>query len=71
MCQVNNKGGENTDTEEARFCVSDDEGKTWSEVRTIDSAEGPVGVSHGAFLSYKGALWAFQGAYTGTMSGVS
>jgi hypothetical protein len=65
-----NKGGENTDTEEARFCVSDDEGKTWSEVRTIDSAEGPVGVSHGAFLSHRGALWAFQGAYTGTMSGV-
>ncbi len=65
-----NQGGENTDSEEARFCVSDDDGKTWSEVRTIDSAEGPVGVSHGAFLSHKGMLWAFQGAYTGTMSGV-
>lgn len=65
-----NQGGENTDTEEARFCVSDDEGKTWSEVRTIDSGEGPVGVSHGAFLSHNGRLWAFQGAYTGTMSGV-
>ncbi len=65
-----NKGGENTDTEEARFCVSDDEGKTWSDVRTIDSGDGPVGVSHGAFLSHNGTLWAFQGAYTGTMSGV-
>ncbi|MCC6508872.1 MAG: exo-alpha-sialidase [Pirellulaceae bacterium] len=65
-----NKGGENTDSEEARFCVSDDEGKTWSEVRTIDSAAGPVGVSHGAFLSHNGTLWAFQGAYTGTISGV-
>ncbi|MGZ0174656.1 MAG: LamG-like jellyroll fold domain-containing protein [Planctomycetales bacterium] len=65
-----NQGGENTDTEEARFCVSDDEGKTWSDVRTIDSGEGPVGVSHGAFLSHNGTLWAFQGAYTGTMSGV-
>jgi lysophospholipase L1-like esterase len=65
-----NKGGENTETEEARFCVSDDEGKTWSDVRTIDSGDGPVGVSHGAFLSHNGTLWAFQGAYTGTMSGV-
>lgn len=65
-----NKGGENTDTEEARFCVSEDDGKTWGEVRTIDSAEGPVGVSHGAFLSHKGTLWAFHGAYTGTMKGV-
>jgi BNR repeat-like domain len=65
-----NQGGENTDTEEARFCVSDDEGKTWNEVSTIDSGEGSVGVSHGAFLSHKETLWAFQGAYTGMMSGV-
>lgn len=65
-----NQGGENTDTEEARFCTSDDEGRTWSEVRTIDSGDGPVGVSHGAFLSHNGVLWAFQGAYTGTMTGV-
>ena len=65
-----NQGGENTETEEARFCVSDDEGRTWSDVRTIDSGDGPVGVSHGAFLSHNGTLWAFQGAYTGTMSGV-
>ena len=65
-----NQGGENTETEEARFCVSDDEGKTWSDVRTIDSGDGPVGVSHGAFLSHNGTLWDFQGAYTGTMSGV-
>ena len=65
-----NKGGENTDTEEARFCVSEDDGKTWGEVRTMDAGEGPVGVSHGAFLSHKGTLWAFHGAYTGTMKGV-
>ena len=65
-----NQGGENTETEEARFCVSDDEGKTWNEVRTMDAGDGPVGVSHGAFLSHEGMLWAFQGAYTGTMSGV-
>ncbi len=65
-----NKGAENTDTEEARFCVSDDDGKTWSEVGTIDAGEGPVGLSHGAFLSHNGTLWAFHGAYTGIMKGV-
>lgn len=65
-----NKGGENTDTEEARFCVSEDDGRTWSEVSTIDAGESPVGVSHGAFLSHNGTLWAFHGAYTGTMNGV-
>ena len=65
-----NRGGENTDTEEARFCVSEDDGKTWGEVRTMDAGDGPVGVSHGAFLSHKGTLWAFHGAYTGTMKGV-
>lgn len=65
-----NRGGENTDTEEARFCVSEDLGRTWSEVKTIDSGEGPVGVSHGSFLSHGGRLWAFMGAYTGTMQGI-
>lgn len=65
-----NKGGENTDTEEARFCMSEDDGKTCSEARTIDVGEGPVGVSHGAFLSHNGTLSAFHGAYTGTMKGV-
>jgi hypothetical protein len=65
-----NQGGENTDTEEARFCVSEDAGKTWSEVRTMDAGEGPVGVSHGSFLSHGGKLWAFMGAYTGTMQGI-
>jgi len=65
-----NRGGENTETEEARFSVSDDDGQSWNEVRTIDSGEGSVGVSHGVFLSHNGTLWAFQGAYTGTMTGV-
>jgi len=65
-----NKGGENTDTEEARFCVSEDDGLTWSAVRTMDSGEGPVGVSHGVFLSHKGTLWAFHGSYRGTMQGI-
>jgi len=66
-----NKGGENTDTEEARFSASHDGGKTWSGVATIDSGDEPgIGVSHGVFLSHKGQLWAFHGAYTGTMQKV-
>jgi hypothetical protein len=66
-----NKGGENTDTEEARFTTSDDGGKTWSPVATIDAGDEPgVGVSHGVFLPLRGRLWAFQGAYTGTMQNV-
>ena len=66
-----NKGGENTDTEEARFCTSRDGGKTWSEVATIDSGDEPgIGVSHGVFLLHEGRLWSFHGAYIGTMQKV-
>ena len=66
-----NKGGENTETEEARFCFSDDGGRTWSDVRTIDAGEEPgIGVSHGVFLSHEGRLWAFHGAYSGIMKNV-
>ena len=66
-----NKGGENTDTEEARFCTSVDGGRTWSHVATIDPGDDPgLGVSHGVFLPLNGRLWAFHGAYTGTMQNV-
>jgi hypothetical protein len=66
-----NKGGENTDSEEARFCISDDDGKTWGAVATMDAgAEPGIGVSHGVFHSHKGRLWAFHGAYSGTMQNV-
>lgn len=66
-----NRGGENTDTEEARFTVSDDGGKTWSAVDTIDSGSEPgIGVSHGVFLSLGGRLWAFHGAYRRTLQEV-
>lgn len=66
-----NRGGENTDTEEARFCTSADGGKTWSHVATIDPGDEPgLGVSHGVFLPLNGRLWAFHGAYTGTMQNV-
>ena len=66
-----NQGGENTDTEEARVCYSDDDGMTWSKLVTIDGQREPgVGVSHGVFLSHKGRFWAFHGAYHGTMEKV-
>lgn len=65
-----NRGGENTDTEEARGRVSDDGGKTWGEVFTIDSGEPGLGVSHGVLLSHQGSLWAFHGAYHGIMEKV-
>lgn len=66
-----NQGGENTDSEEARVCHSDDDGRTWSEVTTIDAgAEPGIGVSHGVFHSHNGEFWAFHGAYSGTMQNV-
>ncbi|MFA6293419.1 MAG: exo-alpha-sialidase, partial [Victivallales bacterium] len=66
-----NKGAENTSTEEARGRVSDDGGKTWGEVFTINSGEEEnLAVSHGVFLSHEGRLRAFHGAYCGTMERV-
>jgi hypothetical protein len=54
-----NRGSENSQTEEARWCVSDDDGVTWSDVRTMHSG---YGVSHGVFLPHNDRLWAFHGA---------
>ncbi len=67
-----NKGSENTLTEEGRYCVSEDGGKTWSKVRTIDVGieDDDLAVSHGVFLSRKQTLWAFLGAFHGTRKGV-
>lgn len=65
-----NQGGENTETEEARYCVSEDKGRTWSAVRTMDDGGPEVAVSHGVFHSHNGTLWAFMGSYRGTMEGV-
>jgi hypothetical protein len=66
-----NQGGENTDTEEARVRVSEDGGRTWGAITTIDPGDEPgVGVSHGVFLSHNGQLWTFHGAYSGTMEKV-
>lgn len=65
-----NKGSENTATEQARGQVSLDGGKTWSRPFTIDAGGDKLAVSHGVFLSHKGHLWAFQGAFYGTRSKV-
>lgn len=63
-----NKGAENTVTEEAQYRVSDDGGKTWSELRVIDAGvEKDLAISHGVFLSHAGKLWAFYGAYYNKM----
>lgn len=63
-----NKGSENTLTEEGRYCVSSDGGRTWSDVRTIDVGidEDDLAVSHGVFLSRGKTLWAFLGSFHGT-----
>jgi hypothetical protein len=59
-----NKGDENTVTEEAQYRVSEDGGRTWSELRVIDAGEEKdLAVSHGVFVSHGGKLWAFHGAY--------
>ena len=62
-----NKGSENTLTEEGRYCVSEDGGKTWSKVRTIDvgTEDDDLAVSHGVFLSRGDTLWAFLGSFHG------
>jgi len=67
-----NKGSENTLTEEGRYCVSDDRGKTWSKVRTIDVGieDDDLAVSHGVFLSRGQTLRAFLGSFHGTRKGV-
>ncbi len=62
-----NRGGENTDTEEAKYRVSTDGGRTWGPAGVIDAGEPGIAVSHGQFLSYRGTLWAFHGCYEGIM----
>ncbi len=63
-----NQGAENTVTEEAQYRVSEDRGATWSKLRVIDAGEEPdLAVSHGVFVSHRGQLWAFHGAYYNKM----
>lgn len=60
-----NKGAENTASEEAQGRVSNDGGRTWGKVFTIDSGDGNTGASSGVFLSHKGTLWAFHPVFEG------
>lgn len=66
-----NRGIENTSGEQARWRISPDGGVTWSEVRTIGAGVSlGQAVSHGSFLSHRGKLWAFLGAFEGARTGV-
>ncbi len=59
-----NEGKENTATEIANGCRSDDGGKTWGPLFAIDDGDtANPAVSHGVLLSHAGELWAFQGAF--------
>jgi hypothetical protein len=66
-----NTGEENTPSEEAHVRVSEDGGKTWGKPLVMDAGEGDLGVSHGVFLSHKGSLWAFMGAFHGHFKGTT
>ena len=59
--------GENTKGEEDLYLTSDDRGQTWSKVMAIASGEGETGISHGVFLSHRGTLWSFNGAFHGSI----
>ena len=67
-----NRGEENTAGEEARGRISDDGGRTWGDIFTIDAGtEAPdLAINHGVFLSHGGTLWAFHGAFQGRMGRV-
>ncbi len=66
-----NRGKENTTGEEARGRISTDGGRTAGDVFTIDAGDEPdLAVSHGSFLSHRGRLWAFQGAFHGSRTRV-
>lgn len=63
-----NNGDENTASEVANYCVSEDGGRTWEDVALIDAGDEPdLAVSHGVFLRHDERLWAFHGAFTGRM----
>lgn len=66
-----NTGAENTASEVAHGRVSEDNGATWGPVFTIDEGDEPgLAVSHGVFLEHEGRLWAFHGAFYGSMERV-
>ncbi|MFN9083817.1 MAG: hypothetical protein ACK5XD_02415, partial [Acidobacteriota bacterium] len=67
---AHNKNPENTTGEEARWRVSEDGGRSWSAVFDMDKGTPEVAVSHGSFLSHRGRLWAFLGAFSGERKNV-
>jgi len=61
-----NRGEENTAGELARYCVSRDNGATWSSPRTIGTGQSPrEAVSHGVFATQGGDLWALLAHFQG------
>lgn len=67
---AHNKNPENTTGEEARWRVSEDGGQSWSAVFDMDKGTPEVAISHGSFLSHRGKLWAFLGAFSGERKNV-
>lgn len=62
-----NKGPENTGSEEAQSMFSKN-GKRWDKLTNIDNPEGDLAVSHGVFFERGDTLWAFMGAFHGTLA---
>lgn len=58
--------GENNATEVTNARISDDCGRTWSPVHTVDAPEGELATSHGVLLARGDEVWAFNGAFYGT-----
>ena len=66
-----NRGAENTASEIAQSCYSEDGGRTWSTVQQIDAGtEENLAISHGVLMSSGGRLWALHGAFYGHLDNV-
>jgi len=66
-----NRAAENTASEVANYLISDDGGRTWGPLKTIDRGDEPrLAISHGVLLSLGDTLWAFHGAFYGSMENV-
>lgn len=64
-----NRGEENTATEEAQLRISQDGGRSWGPVATIDVGPGEnEAISHGVFLEHEMQLWCFTAVLTGICS---
>lgn len=65
---AHNKVWENSDEEEVNFAVSDDGGRTWSDVirGNMNPADGAA-VSHGAFLLHEEKLYFFAPQFKGQL----